>query len=223
MSICKILFNTHWCYCVICLALAFRAVLCFVKEDEFLNLTDLPVPDLYLYPSKGFRLMLPALPEEVVNVSFFANVNKKRDRGTKDLIKHVTGFFQKLPSEWAYENEDYVFKSNDTLYTVVGFLLRDTGTFWKDRTFDIWHWRRKRNPRRWVSVSTTPLIDLRMFDIFAENIANLHPAVKAMVITTRVTKKPRPSRRSRIPSTRKTPIDYTFPTISPDMSDTYLY
>lgn len=131
-----------------------------------------------------------ALREEVINVSFYGNMNKIRNRQTKNFERHFTGNFQNLTVKWVYENETFIFKNSDTLYVWVGFLLRDGNTFWDVKPYEIWYWR-VHSIGISTTTATTTLLDFVSFDILEPNIGKLHPQLKQLFKTTRkATKRP---------------------------------
>lgn len=134
--------------------------------------------------SKNYLL----LREEVLNVSFFGNINRIRNRETKDFEKHLTGNFQNLTVQWVYENDTFVFKNSDTFYAWIGFLMRDGNTFWDVREYEIWYWRLHSLGVSTTTGTTTDLDD-GMFDIFEPNLAKLHPELKKMLIPTSKTRR----------------------------------
>lgn len=135
--------------------------------------------------------MKEMLREEVINVSFIGNINKTRNKETKDLEKNLIGSFKNLTVKWVYENDNFVFRSSDILYAWIGFLLRDGNTFWDVKTFEIWYWR-LHSLGVSTTVSTTDF-NIRMFDIFEPDIGKLHPAIRRLLKTSpRTTRKFQP-------------------------------
>lgn len=177
----KILSKTYWFCYVIYSILPFGLVFCLVKEDEYLEIEELPMPDLFVYPSMGFKLTLPVLREEVINVSFFGNINKTRNKETKDLEKNLVGTFKNLTVKWVYENENFVFKTTDTLHAWIGFLLRDGNTFWDVKSYEIWYWRL--HSLGVTTTASTTEINVNMFDIFEADLGKIHPEIRKLLKT----------------------------------------
>lgn len=125
-----------------------------------------------------------ALREEVINVTFSGNINKIRDRETKDFVEHFTGNYRNLKVNWVYKNESFVFKTNDTLYANTGFILRDGNTYWDLSEYEIQYWRQHSSGKN-ATTRTKPTIDYAQFEFLDFNLGKLNPAVKKFLLTTR--------------------------------------
>lgn len=161
-----------------------------------------------------------ALPEEVVNVSFYGNINKKRNNETKDLTKDMSGDFRNLSTTWVYKNEEFVFADRDTLRVQVGFLLRSGERIWDVRTFEIKYWRLHSLGMSTTTVTPT-IINMGMFDIFQPNLGKLNHAFKRMIME--------PNKITSHPLERGTRISTHDPgawkiekAVDADMSDAYM-